>query len=197
MRSQGIASDNELLEVVADYFCDSKRFQDEGDDDSSEEDELAQERTMAQAKLSQLLPAADPDQSRLPDEPSSEEVHAIMLPGRMPYQWKDDVKLLPTNCSKKVVYDAYENAAKSMSAGDPKMMYPCDPLQPGPIYFKIPRKCALFGICCEAFSSQINFLIDESVDVGKGVNAVVSMIHFFFEHYGLGETEVHLHADNC
>ena len=27
--------------------------------------------------------------------------------------------------------------------------YPSDPLQPGPIYFLTPRKCALFGVCCE------------------------------------------------
>lgn len=78
-----------------------------------------------------------------------------------------------------------------------QVMYPSNPLQPGPIYFKIPRKCALFGVCCEALSSQVNFLMDEGVDVGKGANCVVSMLHFFFEHYGFGETEVHLHADNC
>ena len=25
--------------------------------------------------------------------------------------------------------------------------YPHNPLQPGPIYFKTPRKCAVFGVC--------------------------------------------------
>ena len=28
--------------------------------------------------------------------------------------------------------------------------YPSDPQQPGPIYFLTPRKCAVFGINCEA-----------------------------------------------
>ena len=34
------------------------------------------------------------------------------------------------------------------------------------------------------------------MDMGKGANAVVSMLHHFFEVHGLGE-DVHLHADNC
>ena len=32
---------------------------------------------------------------------------------------------------------------------------------------------------------------------GKGSNAIVSILHHFFEEHGLGEREVHLHADNC
>ena len=75
--------------------------------------------------------------------------------------------------------------------------YPSNPLQPGPIYFLTPRKAALFGICCEAIPRQVNFVIDEAADVGKGANAVVSMLDYFFTHHGLGETSVTLHADNC
>lgn len=33
--------------------------------------------------------------------------------------------------------------------------------------------------------------------MGKGSNAVVSMLHHFFVHHALGEKKVHLHADNC
>lgn len=33
--------------------------------------------------------------------------------------------------------------------------YPSDPFQPGPIYFLTPRKCAIFGICCEAVPRQV------------------------------------------
>ena len=75
--------------------------------------------------------------------------------------------------------------------------YPSNPQQPGPIFFKTPRKCGLFGVSCEGLKKQVNFLLDESWDYGKGANTVISMLHYFFEHYGLGETEVHLHADNC
>ena len=75
--------------------------------------------------------------------------------------------------------------------------YPSDPLQPGPIYFLTPRKCGIFGVCCEAIPRQINYLIDEASDTGKGSNAIVSMLHHFFQEHGLGESEVHLHADNC
>ena len=74
--------------------------------------------------------------------------------------------------------------------------YPTDPPQPGPVYFLTPRKCAIFGVCCEAVPRQINYLIDEAVDVGKGANTVVSMLHHFFSHHGLGEKDVHLHTDN-
>ena len=75
--------------------------------------------------------------------------------------------------------------------------YPSNPLQPGPIYFLTPRKAAIFGICCEAIPRQVNFIIDEASDTGKGANTVVSMLDFFFSHYGLGECTVSLHADNC
>lgn len=75
--------------------------------------------------------------------------------------------------------------------------YPSNPLQPGPIYFLTPRKCALFGVCCEGIPQQVNFLIDEAMDVGKGANTVASLLHYFFAHHGLGEEYVHLHADNC
>lgn len=230
------------------------------------------------------------------------ETQAIILPGRTPFAWKSDCKLLPTDMSKRVVYDRYtaalqesnrrivsyrsfrriwqtllpfvrsqkpatdlcwycqqrsiqlqrcinqpdrqksaaaqemmvhlEQAAKERSLynsvveevrrslpPDSALMpnspcsydgkshysfdfaqqvhYPCNPQQPGPIFFKTPRKCGLFGISAEGVKKQVNFVIDESWAFGKGANSVVSMLHFFFEHYGLGEKIVHLHADNC
>ena len=33
--------------------------------------------------------------------------------------------------------------------------------------------------------------------MGKGANSIISMLHHFFEAHGLGESSVHLHADNC
>ena len=32
---------------------------------------------------------------------------------------------------------------------------PSDPLQPGLIYFLTPRKCAHFGVCCEAIPLKV------------------------------------------
>ena len=72
--------------------------------------------------------------------------------------------------------------------------YPHNPLQPGPMYFKTARKC---GVCCEGIPRQINYLIDEACDTGKGANIVVSLLHHFLENHSLGEVNVHLHADNC
>lgn len=75
--------------------------------------------------------------------------------------------------------------------------YPHNPLQPGPMYFKTARKCAIFGVCCEGIPRQVNYLIDEASDSGKGANTVVSLLHHFLEHHALGEVELGLHADNC
>ena len=75
--------------------------------------------------------------------------------------------------------------------------YPSDPLQPGPMYFLTPRKCGIFGVCCACIPQQVNYLIDEGMCVGKGSNAVICYLHHFFANYGLGETSVHLHCDNC
>ena len=59
--------------------------------------------------------------------------------------------------------------------------YPSNPLQPGPIYFLTPRKAAIFGECCEAIPRQVNFVIDEASNTGKGANTVVSMLDYFFQ----------------
>lgn len=75
--------------------------------------------------------------------------------------------------------------------------FPSDPLQPGPIYFLTPRKCSVFGVNCESFPRQVNFLTDEAGECGKGANNVISRLHFFFKTHGLGEKVVFLHADNC
>ena len=75
--------------------------------------------------------------------------------------------------------------------------YPSNPLQPGSIYFLTPRKAALFGICCEAIPRQVNYIIDEASDTGKGANTVVSILDHYFDHHGLGEKTATLHADNC
>ena len=73
---------------------------------------------------------------------------------------------------------------------------PSNPMQPRPIYFKTPRKCEIFGVICEGFPRQVNFLIDEAASTGKGANATISYVHYYFENYGLGETDAHLHAGN-
>lgn len=74
---------------------------------------------------------------------------------------------------------------------------PSNPMQPGPLYFKTPHKCGIFGVMCEAIPRQVNYLIDETSDVGKGANTTISYVHHYFQNRGLGETQVHLHANNC
>ena len=74
---------------------------------------------------------------------------------------------------------------------------PSNPLQPGPIYFLVPRKIGIFGVCCEGLPRQVNFLVDEAHLVSKGSNAVISYLDAFFMNYGLGEPHANLHCDNC
>ena len=75
--------------------------------------------------------------------------------------------------------------------------YPFNAQQPGPIFFKTPRKCGIFGVSCEATSSQMNYLIDEADGIGKGANATISLIHHYLQSHGLKERHLLLHADNC
>ena len=72
---------------------------------------------------------------------------------------------------------------------------PSNPMQPGPIYFKTPRKCGILGVTSEAVSQQIIILVDEGVSVGKGANPTISYLHYYLEHHGFGETDVLFHAD--
>ena len=51
-------------------------------------------------------------------------------------------------------------------------------------------------MCCETQSSQVNYLTDESDDVGKGANTI-SLVHHYFQSFGLKERHLKLHADIC
>ena len=64
----------------------------------------------------------------------------------------------------------------------PKVHYPYTPQQSGPAYFKTARKCGIFGVACEPRSFQVNYLIDEVQEVGKGADATLSLLHHFFPH---------------
>jgi len=44
------------------------------------------------------------------------EAHAIILPGRQSFAWKTDVKLLPSDMTKQVVYNRYVVAVEQSSA---------------------------------------------------------------------------------
>jgi len=76
--------------------------------------------------------------------------------------------------------------------------YPSNPLQPGPIYFKTPRKCALFGVCNEGKNEQLTYLIDEEKVASKGANTVISLVHDYLHRHDVDhDAPLVLHADNC
>ena len=75
--------------------------------------------------------------------------------------------------------------------------FPNSPQQVGPLYFLTPRKCQLFSVCCEAKSEQVNYLINENDNPGKGANCVVSLVHHYSEMHTSHNQEICLHADNA
>ena len=58
---------------------------------------------------------------------------------------------------------------------------PSNPMQPGPIYFLVPRKCGIFGVCCEGIPKQVNYI---------RYNNIVLISCCFFYHYGTVSTTV-------
>ena len=77
------------------------------------------------------------------------------------------------------------------------MFFPNSPYQPGPIFFKTPRKCLVFGIIEEASSKMEIYLLDESVVIKKGADCVISLVHDHLEKRADTSTPLVLHADNC
>lgn len=57
------------------------------------------------------------------------------------------------------------------------------PNVPDPLYFKL----GIFSTNNEAAGVQMNHVIPESILMGKGPNAVVSMLHHYLSTYSLGE----------
>ena len=57
-----------------------------------------------------------------------------------------------------------------------KIHYPANLLQPGPIFFKTPRKMQFFAVHIEGISRQMNYIIDEASTSGKRANVVISFL---------------------
>ena len=78
------------------------------------------------------------------------------------------------------------------------VLIPHSPQQVGPIYFKTPRKCHIFGICSESVPKQINYLIDEAELTGKGANETISYLHHYLSSdHSVNCKNLHFHCDNC
>ena len=75
--------------------------------------------------------------------------------------------------------------------------YPSNPQQPGPAYFKSLCCCGIFGVTCEPLGIQVNHLVDENDDNGKGANATISLLDHFLHEHGVQERDLSLHAENC
>ena len=75
--------------------------------------------------------------------------------------------------------------------------------QVGPLYYKVPLRVQIFGICDDAIPLQMNYLFNERQIIGKngskchGPNSVISMLHHYLAVHGKKEPHYHFHADNC
>ena len=78
-----------------------------------------------------------------------------------------------------------------------QVLFPYNPQQPGPAYFKTARRCQVFGVCNEGNNTQMNYLIDEAQSCGKGANATTSFVHHYLTNYSMGEKFLQVHCDNC
>ncbi len=104
-------------------------------------------------------------------------------------QWKEHGERTPRLPYEGEMHYSYDYAQQ--------IHYPFNDQQPGPAYFLTARKCQLFGVCSEAQSKQVNYLIDEADVTGKGANSTISHVHHFLENYGVGSKKIKLHCDNC
>ena len=78
------------------------------------------------------------------------------------------------------------------------VLIPHSPQQVGPIYFKTPRKCHIFGICSDSTSKQVNYLIDEAELTGKGANETISYLHHYLtSDHSVNCKNLNFHCDNC
>ena len=89
----------------------------------------------------------------------------------------------------RTVHYSYDNA--------PQVHIASNPQQSGPSYFKTPRKCGLFEICCEGIPRQVNYLINKAVCTRNGANSTISYVYDFFSSHRAGETDAQNNADNC
>ncbi len=78
-----------------------------------------------------------------------------------------------------------------------QILLPCSGQQVGPIYFLAGYKVGLFGVAIEPLHKFVLYIIPEACNTGKGANTVISLLHHFFEHFGLGASSIVCHADNC
>ncbi len=104
-------------------------------------------------------------------------------------QWKEHTEKTPRLPYEGEMHYSFDYAQQ--------IHYPFNDQQPGPAYFLTARKCQLFGVCSEAQSKQVNYLIDEADVTGKGANTTISYVHHFLENYGVGSSKIKLHCDNC
>ena len=98
------------------------------------------------------------------------EENAVILPGRIPGQKRDDISLLPSSQSKHNIWQFYVSCCSLAS--------------------KKPVSYVTFTRLWN------NYVIDEAVSTKKGANAVISYVHHLLSGTLWNRRDL-FHADNC
>lgn len=115
--------------------------------------------------------------------------------------------------SERAAYSMAVQKAKAAYASDPNApevvmvdfdyaeckTFPFFSAQPGPLHFMSRRKGNMFGIHNEGEGKSAIYLYDEeeTSTIGKGANAVISMVYHYLGNYVGTARTLHLQCDNC
>ena len=132
-----------------------------------------------------------------------EEHLSLSIKRRSDYQTR--CKNLPGIVENAIITDIPNNVIPNSLVGEitysfefaQEILYPNNPDQIGELFFKVPRKCLLFGVINEGLQKQATYVIDEAVDCGKRSNVVISYLHHYLSCHSVGESDLSLQADNC
>jgi len=68
-------------------------------------------------------------------------------------------------------------------------------------YLAYPKNCAKTGMsittAIHSVYLQVNYLIDEAYNIGKGANTIISILYHFLANHSTGTTKHHFHTVNC
>ncbi|ELU02793.1 hypothetical protein CAPTEDRAFT_215576 [Capitella teleta] len=115
------------------------------------------------------------------------EEHALHLPGRVPGYRKDDITLLPISHTKTVVYKTYKNSFEGTGA-------PSKEIEERAEYQRMTKEAK--DVCHQLGVHSLQRSAPNSRPVSMHYSFDM-LSKFTCRHYGLGETSVHLHCDNC
>ena len=139
--------------------------------------------------------------------------HGVSLLGRAPSLKDLKVQLLPSSESEASIWRQYKKVSEDGNltvVSYTKFVALWNTLTPYIVVMKpasdLCSPCQLNNtkinqnvVCLEyeGIPRQVNYLIVEAGNVGKGANSTISYVHDFFTSHTVGETDAQINTDNC